>query len=71
MTSPDHNDLDGSVEGLPAFRCRLTPTGAWAFRCTCGKDHAHGPQAGHKAGHCDSHRPFGYVLLAPASTEKA
>lgn len=59
------NDLEGSYEGSPAFRCRLTSEGGWLFVCTCGKTHVHGPGEGHRAGHCKTHRPHGYHLLAP------
>jgi hypothetical protein len=71
MTDQQHNtttqehDLEGSVEGLPAFRCHLTGNGSWAFRCTCGKTHSHGADQGHRAGHCAEHRPYGYWLLPP------
>lgn len=72
MQAPN-NDLEGGVEGLPAFRCYVNRSGGWAFRCTCGKTHAHGAGEGHRVGHCDSHRPSGYYLLPPlvASQEAA
>ncbi|ANQ84828.1 hypothetical protein dqs_1790 [Azoarcus olearius] len=69
-TTQEH-DLEGSVEGLPAFRCHLTPHGGWFFRCTCNKTHTHGAGEGHRAGHCQTHRPYGYFLLAPNDHREA
>lgn len=69
-TTQEH-DLEGSVEGVPVFRCHLTAKGGWAFRCTFGKTHSHGAGAGHSAGHCADHRPYGYWLLEPRTTEEA
>lgn len=66
----ENHDLEGSVEGVPAFRCRSTD-GGWAFRCTCGKTHTHGIGEGHRAGHCAQHRPYGYWLLEPHAPEEA
>lgn len=60
----DH-DLEGSIEGMPAFRCRVNAAGGWTFRCSCGKTHTHGAGEGHRAGHCPTHRPYGYFLIAP------
>jgi len=57
------DDLDGAVEGVPAFRCRLTANGSWAFKCSCGQVHVHSAEPGHRAGHCATHRPHGYYLL--------
>lgn len=59
------DDLDGSVEGVPAFRCHITATGGLAFRCTCGLVHSHSAEPGHRGGHCPTHRPHGYYLLPP------
>lgn len=70
-TTTQVHDLEGSIEGLPAFRCHLTPKGGLAFRCTCGNTHTHGAGAGHRAGHCAEHRPYGYWLLDPHSTAEA
>lgn len=64
-TTTPENDLDGSVEGVPAFRCYVNSNCGWSFRCTCGMTHTHGAGEGHRVGHCDSHRPGGYWLLAP------
>lgn len=65
-----HSDLEGSIEGLPAFRCHLTRAGGWAFRCTCGQMHAHGVGEGHRVSHCEQHRPHGYHLLRPLDDEE-
>lgn len=65
------DDLEGAVEGLPAFRCHLTQAGGWAFRCTCGQTHVHGAGEGHRVGHCQSHKPGGYWLLAPIEDQEA
>ena len=59
------HDLEGAIDGVPAFRCQTTATGGLAFLCTCGKTHTHGAGEGHRVGHCDSHRPGGYYLLGP------
>lgn len=70
MSAITDHDLEGSIEGLPAFRCRITSAGGWAFRCTCGKTHYHGAGEGHRAGHCAEHRPYGYFLLVPRKAEE-
>lgn len=70
MKIKPHNDLEGCIEGVPAFRCRLTAQGTWVFNCTCGKEHVHGLGQGHRAGHCAHHRPYGYWLLGPASSDE-
>lgn len=67
--SPSASDLDGADDPVPAFRCRVSPTGAWVFRCTCGQEHAHGAGEGHRASHCDRHRATGYNLLVPTPCE--
>ena len=59
------NDLIGSVESLPAFRCTESETGAWYFRCTCGDTHFHTSREGRRKGHCEQHRERGYFLLSP------
>lgn len=64
------SDLAGAVQGVPAFRCTPTSTGAWRFRCTCGSTHAHGAQPGHRVGHCASHKPGGYYLLPPTTAHR-
>lgn len=65
MSPTVDNDLVGAVEGLPAFVCRTTSTGAWCFTCTCGSEHTHSSREGRRAAHCDAHKARGYFLLPP------
>jgi len=68
------SDLDGPIDGVPAYRTHRNATGGLSFKCAaCGQVHSHSADTGHKAPHCPLGTPGrerGYYLLPPQDDQQ-